>query len=296
MQKMTNLLFGSSLVLSISLIASSCQLSTNSTMEGIYFSNKNVGWIKRTQSPLPMSKSMPTFTYVRSTDGGMTWADIGNSKLLRKFRKGMYFLDEMEGWSVQGGFDDFGAVFHTLDAGASWSKQYIPGGFFEAVQFTDRQVGWLVGGGIYKTSDGGKSWQKQAEDLGKTLDLHSVYFLNEQTGWACGTYFDGDQSRLVVLSTKDGGDRWTLLPLGSMDIGRDIFFADEQTGWLLAGFTGNLLKTTDGGITWNRIYMFGDQYSINSIYFVDGLTGWAVGSGGIVFKTSDGGRGWEKQP
>lgn len=35
--------------------------------------------------------------------------------------------------------------------------------------------------------------------------------------------------------------------------------------------------------------------SLNSVYFFDGLTGWAVGDGGTIISTTDGGNNWFEQ-
>jgi len=60
-----------------------------------------------------------------------------------------------------------------------------------------------------------------------------------------------------------------------------ISFADANTGWAV-GIGGTILKTTDGGATWNA-QNSGTTYNLSSVDFVDSSNGWAVGSvGGIV--------------
>lgn len=56
---------------------------------------------------------------------------------------------------------------------------------------------------------------------------------------------------------------------------------------------GEIYKTVDTGNTWDRVYD-GPQ-SLNSITFYDAAFGWAVGSGGMIIVTKDGGDSWEVQ-
>ena len=60
--------------------------------------------------------------------------------------------------------------------------------------------------------------------------------------------------------------------------------------------SGSILKTTDGGITWNTCLQVQNK-SIFSVYFQDADHGWAGGAGeiyneGVIYKTQDGGSNW----
>jgi hypothetical protein len=53
-----------------------------------------------------------------------------------------------------------------------------------------------------------------------------------------------------------------------------------------------IIRTTDGGQTWTeQKFSTGksSDYILNSVYFINSLTGWAVGDGGVIMKTTDGG-------
>jgi hypothetical protein len=67
---------------------------------------------------------------------------------------------EGDGWAI--GYDDSAAanvLVHTVDAGATWTRQTLDvGGVFE-VAFADADNGWLVGDeGLHSTHDGGSTW------------------------------------------------------------------------------------------------------------------------------------------
>lgn len=72
-----------------------------------------------------------------------------------------------------------------------------------------------------------------------------------------------------------------------------VDFVNDKVGFI-AGYSGSLFKTTDGGETWDGIYM-GANELIRHLSFVDESNGWGVGHRGSIFHTSDGGISWEIQ-
>src|SRR6267142_2224740 len=95
------------------------------------------------------------------------------------------------------------------------------------------------------------AWTKQRS--GSLAWLHSVFFVNQDRGWAVG-------SRGTLLSTNDGGRSWQKSN-PTEDAIRDIFFNDEQNGWLVCerniyDLQSNdeprayLMRTSDGGDHW----------------------------------------------
>ncbi len=72
-----------------------------------------------------------------------------------------------------------------------------------------------------------------------------------------------------------------------------VNFVDKNTGFI-AGYSGTLLRTTDGGDNWEALYM-GRNELIRRVDFVDPNYGWAVGHRGSIFHSKDGGRNWEIQ-
>ena len=53
-------------------------------------------------------------------------------------------------------------------------------GGFEAIEFVDRNTGWIAGGAIHKTTDGGSSWVRQAAPQ---YTLRDISFADAQHGW-----------------------------------------------------------------------------------------------------------------
>ena len=71
------------------------------------------------------------------------------------------------------------------------------------------------------------------------------------------------------------------------------FQADGQQGWA-AGLGGTILKTVDGGKSW-QVQTSGTNAGLNSIMFqAEGQQGWAAGGGGTILHTMDSGKNWQQ--
>ena len=69
-----------------------------------------------------------------------------------------------------------------------------------------------------------------------------------------------------------------------------VHFFDPETGYI-AGANGTILRSTDGGISWNMTTFMPDQ-TWNSVNFASQLTGYIASFGGKIAKTTDGGLSW----
>jgi photosystem II stability/assembly factor-like uncharacterized protein len=85
---------------------------------------------------------------------------------------------------------------------------------------------------------------------------------------------------------------WTVVNTGS-EYFWSSHFVNEYTGWV-AGSSGKIKKTTNGGATW--FYQeSGTGESIIYINFLNTNTGWIAAHGGVIKKTTDGGDTWNMQ-
>ena len=80
------------------------------------------------------------------------------------------------------------------------------------------------------------SWARQR--TGSLAWLHSVFFLDQNRGWAAG-------SKGTLLQTSDGGNTWKPRGASSNDVVRDLFFVDERNGWMVVEVNVYELKTKD---------------------------------------------------
>lgn len=130
-------------------------------------------------------------------------------------------------------------------------------------------------------------------------DLNTVYFLDSKRGWAGG---DGG----FLSHTEDGGQTWRPQSVGTKAGINDIYFRDEEKGFLLAG---NSIFVTRDGATWsqNRIFLpeefEGADVELYSVRFSSKKKGWVVGSvskrdrvvDSILVYTDDEGQSWRRQ-
>jgi photosystem II stability/assembly factor-like uncharacterized protein len=98
--------------------------------------------------------------------------------------------------------------------------------------------------------------------------------------------------------------RWVIQDLGTRAEFRDVFFLDEQRGWIVGGginIEGGILgTTTDGGRTWRfdsgltRPSRRATSFHLNAVWFVDERRGFIVGDGYQILRTRDGGKQWHR--
>ncbi|CAN5511369.1 YCF48-related protein [soil metagenome] len=134
-------------------------------------------------------------------------------------------------------------------------------------------------------------------------DLVAVFFTSAEKGWVAG---DGG----FLASTTDGGKTWTKYPLNTEEDINEIYFRNDDNGYLVAG--RKMFITNDAGRTWQetRIYRIGEfgagTPEFLSIRFSDKKRGYAIGSvlrksgvdeivvDSLVMRTDDGGDSWRR--
>ena len=151
-----------------------------------------------------------------------------------------------------------------------------------AVQITGAQTNWKV---------------NRASGSG---DLVTVYFTSAEKGWIAG-----DSGYLAW--TTDGGRNWTKQDIGTTEIINEIYFRNDDNGYLVAG--KKMFITRDGGRSWRetQIYRTGEfgknSPDFLSIRFADKKRGIVIGSvlnrdgkvvDSLVMRTEDGGETWQR--
>jgi len=219
----------------------------------------------------------------KTTNGGYNWSSLSGGNLT-----GIFFINNQTGWVV--GYP--GYIGKTTN-GSSFTQQ--PTGIqdrLNEVFFINENLGWVVGGDfsnevILKTTNGGINWISQTS--GTANKLFSVYFINENTGWAVG-----GPSSPKILKTTNGGTNWISQNTSGISTPLySVMFANENTGWAVAGYIGGetIVKTTDGGINWFNQSSNDTRY-IRDCYVIDSLRAVAVGQGGKIITTTNGGNNW----
>lgn len=106
--------------------------------------------------------------------------------------------------------------------------------------------------------------------------------------------FNIDQQNNLQISNVFQRDNWQL---------SDLVFIDSLNGFAVGAY-GTILKTSDGGLTWNQLPRF-SEYDFQGVSFFNKLSGYVAGRFGVrnektqevewkvkIFKTEDGGNSW----
>jgi photosystem II stability/assembly factor-like uncharacterized protein len=100
----------------------------------------------------------------------------------------------------------------------------------------------------------------------------------------------------VMLFASQINSQWVVQTIPTTLTLYNIHFLNSQTGYI-AGSTGKILKTTNGGVNW-VIQTTPTVLEINNVYFLDENTGFAVcgdyqpSNAGAILKTTNGGTNW----
>ena len=202
------------------------------------------------------------------------------------------FVDANEGWAA----GDDGVVWHTIDGGQNWERQ--PTGVrasLRSLHFVNPYVGWAAGreelpngagsaGVLLYTRDGGLKWRRVL--INALPGLNVVRFIDGQTGYVAGDGSDACPSG--VFLTTDAGRTWQ--PVA----GR------RCAAWLAADFNpeaGALVGAWNQAAAVQRDQIGVSQNDSLGARNLRGLRLWgkrgiAVGQGGLVLGTEDGGFHW----
>ncbi len=173
---------------------------------------------------------------------------------------------------------------------------------------TSTQVGYAVcgDGKIVKSTDGGVNWSMIYST--DSAYFRSVEFINDQKGFVGGfpiRIANTNPSMNILQKTVDGGQTWQDLTLQIPVPARrgicGLAIADSNTIYGSGNWfqdTGYIIKSSDGGATWQYINMGVYASSIIDMHFINKDTGFVTGKGvlpletGIILYTTDGGQNW----
>lgn len=262
---------------------------------------------------------------INPTNPTATWNKLDTEQYPGK-QDDIVFVDENTGWYVNG----YGKIFHTKDAGKTWEIQLEQkGSFFRTIAFIDENVGFVGTVGtdyfpnvsdtipLYGTKDGGKTW-KAVDYTGPyvkglcAIDVVKEQYINHgQIDYKTHIFAVGRVgSPANMMVSHDGGETWTSRSMNEdCKMLFDIKMFDKNTGIACAATSQDisqsnalLLKTTDGGITWNKVYQSNRPFETTwKVSFPSEKVGYAtiqsynpdpnVKQQRIV-KTTDGGNNW----
>ncbi|MFK7770834.1 MAG: YCF48-related protein [Saprospiraceae bacterium] len=216
------------------------------------------------------------FTYCMGQAQDWSSIDLGTDEELSK----IYFIDDETGFII----GQNGTLFKTSDGGDNWIG--IPTGVshhLHTISFANQNVGFING---LKTTDGGNNWsiQSASEEFGLIKALDEENLIGGDY-----LYFHGE-----VYKSYNGGSTWeTIADPVETGFYTDAYFINDSLGYMTSWYSGNLVKTTDGGESWTEVTSIKlinphNQYGVT---FPSSDIG-VVTSKNHIAKTIDGGATW----
>ncbi len=259
--------------------------TNNHTIGNLQFPSKDTGYAEASNGS--------RIILLRTTNGGISWDSLpyilppGDPKFITSLTA------YTEGSNI---------LYRTTNGGMDWQAFPTSVGLDGFLLFPSNDTILTITSGRYaRTVDGAKSWNLlfPPNDVTK----NGGAFADSKTGYVVGdlTGIAGHPDRLAAgycQKTTDAGATWgqmyTALP------------SDLQCCQVLnvntvvvAGSNRVIGRTTDGGVTWDSLFI-GDKHSLyEAVSFCDSLHGLIVGAAtttsGIVLATNDGGNAWQRQ-
>ena len=270
-------------------------LNADFSNNDVMFSNNQTGYLGGTKG------------FYKTVNGGVTWDSLSNVWFfnLAVTSNGNVYCTQQNN------------ILKSIDGGKSFTTFLLQEPSSD-IFFTGNDTGYASSllGKVFRTTNQGDNWQvlTTLSPFGDTYT--TLYFLNDQYGWAAfgssiyktngnsanwkkcnitttGTVmsifaitptiiFAGCNNGEVFKST-DGGENFALVKNFGGSYFTDIHFVNEQTGYLSHGT--KIYKTTDGGNSWIPVVALGQGMFIE-IHFTDATHGWACGDKGLAMRYS----------
>ena len=283
----------------------------SSRTDDIWFASADIGWAVNSNGQI-----------LKTSDGGRNWVEQLSDDTV--YLRCVGFSGTQIGWV--GSISAARRLFATRDGGATWKVvENLPPKPTKicGISVVDDQVVYASGTNdprddpaVLKTTDGGATWTSIDMRAQASL-LVDIHFETRDRGWVVGgrdaVPCPGRRATRevvwpVVLFTEDGGATWKDLlpakrefPLGEW--GWKIFFLNDRVAFVsLENFLdGAILKSVDGGKTWQRVRINDRQRNadLEGVGFLSEDVGWVGGwgdanfEGGFTSATTDGGRNWD---
>jgi photosystem II stability/assembly factor-like uncharacterized protein len=238
---------------------------------------------------------------LHTTNGGQTWTlqlgGVYNEPNNRYPFNGLDAVDAGFAIAVGGG----NSIYTTNNGGAQWISRGSGSGTrpFRFAR-TDADHIWTANNDseVLYSVNGGKKWDRSIIQLTIQCDTCSnaadLVFLSNNEGWAVinGLY----TSTSWVWHTIDGGKTWQSLNVLNTGPLTGIALVDANTLVAVSGANDLIFRSTDRGTTWNSVSHPSGGTWFGAVRFVPGTqTGWTIGEGGKILKTTDGGASWTLQ-
>jgi photosystem II stability/assembly factor-like uncharacterized protein len=209
----------------------------------------------------------------------------------------IYFLDDMRGWAVNSN----GRIFKTINGGAEWREVLDSMGYLRSIEFISDSVGFAgsLSGDFLRTTDAGETWQPIADSVHGNFE--GICGMSHVGNYVFGVGLYSGPA--YFIKSSDRGVTWTYKNMSEYASGLvDCYFVDSLRGFASGGAFEDaaiILKTEDGGDTWERVFSAPDNFAfVWKLFFPTTLIGYGSiedFSGNFsIARTVDGGDTWEQ--
>ncbi len=194
---------------------------------------------------------------------------------------------------------DAGVIIQSINRGASFT-QVVTGtsNNILAIEYLDQNHIYAVGehGTILKGNVALRWSAQSAPFIQANATYRSLGFFDAVD--ASRGYIVGDGGAMAY--TTNGGIIWNPVTSGTRENLRSLFVPRPDQGFefrhdvaFAVGDRGTILRLKDS--TWSKIAS-GSSADLYSVKFIDSSRGWALGDGGVILATTNGGDTWFSQP
>lgn len=279
-------------------------------LRSLFFLDDNEGWLT--------TATIDTGVILHTINGGNTW-EIQTLPFVENI-VALEMLDPINGYAAS----QEGSIFKTTNGGETWEfhgptfalsladMDFPPGsdtGYAcgqngalfritpegiedmytgtisnkDAIHFISPNQGWVCGESVVQEYKNGEWVAGHAYPSGF---WHDIFFIDSLHGWGTGYWYtfsgSGTDTTVIVNTTNDADWLPLLSNIGNHPLYK-LYFLDHQKGWV-AGATGIILSTQDGGQNWTREAEGMSNEWLSGLQFTSANTGYVCGNNMTLLK------------
>ncbi len=190
--------------------------------------------------------------------------------------------------------DTFSVVYKSTDCGTSWTPSYLPGRYYYvySLYVSPADHNTVFAGTLYgvcRSTDAGQTWTRQSTNSYN----YRIASVPGKPDLMYSAAYSG------VYRSTDAGTTWAACGAGVPGTTiRTVLTVPGESSTVYCGSTGGMFKSTDCGATWNEVNKGIVIGKIPAVSFDPGSEGTAFAEfiDNAIFKTTDDGLSWERQP
>ncbi len=277
--------------------ATSIIISSVVSYKSVYFYDQNTGYIAGRILIIDSNTVDAEPKIIKTTNGGVNWFSTLNDSGITL--RAIYFINPNTGFATGGLFSlAQNYLLTTTNAGLNWQRTSPGDGYLYNITFKDAFTGYMtaVSGNLFKTTNLGMNWSLYS--VIPSIDiLTSISFIDANLGFMTGGKSMGLDSSGNIYKSTNGGNNWSLVYNDHKGYLNAVKFVSSNIGYAVGTLDnivpyiipGRIIRTTNSGNGWFIDTMFTSISGLTSLYFTDLLTGYVVGSNGVILKTTTGG-------